>query len=76
MRPRIRWRQDRRTRWPKALGVTETDGWCETAPEDLGRGLHALTAWALDHDVDLSTLEVVRPSLEDVYLELTDGVQA
>jgi ABC-2 type transport system ATP-binding protein len=76
-RPRVRWRQDRRTRWPKALGVRETaDGWCETTPDDLGRGLHALTAWALDNDVDLSSLEVVRPSLEDVYLDLTDGARA
>jgi ABC-2 type transport system ATP-binding protein len=33
--------------------------------------LHALTAWALDRDLELDDLEVRRPTLEDVYLELT-----
>jgi ABC-2 type transport system ATP-binding protein len=35
--------------------------------------LHALTAWALEHGHDLRDLEVARPTLEDVYLQLTDG---
>src|SRR3954454_4131128 len=33
--------------------------------------LNALTAWALERDVELADLEVRRPSLEDVYLRLT-----
>ena len=33
--------------------------------------LHELTGWALGNDVDLARLEVSRPSLEDVYLDLT-----
>jgi ABC-2 type transport system ATP-binding protein len=33
--------------------------------------LHALTSWALERQVVLLDLEVKRPSLEDVYLELT-----
>ena len=33
--------------------------------------LHALTGWALEQRVELEGLEVRRPSLEDVYLELT-----
>lgn len=33
--------------------------------------LHRLTAWAVDHQVELEGLEVARPSLEDVYLSLT-----
>jgi ABC-2 type transport system ATP-binding protein len=33
--------------------------------------LHALTGWALEQGVELDGLEVRRPSLEDVYLELT-----
>ncbi len=37
------------------------------------RTLHALTSWALDHDVELLDLSAARPSLEDVYLELADG---
>jgi ABC-2 type transport system ATP-binding protein len=35
------------------------------------RDLHELTAWALDHELELTDLEVHRPTLEDVYLELT-----
>jgi ABC-2 type transport system ATP-binding protein len=34
--------------------------------------LNSLTGWALDRGVRLEGLEVRRPSLEDVYLELTD----
>ena len=35
--------------------------------------LHTLTGWALERGIDLSALTVSRPSLEDVYLELTSG---
>jgi ABC-2 type transport system ATP-binding protein len=33
--------------------------------------LHELTGWALAHKVELQSLVVSKPSLEDVYLELT-----
>lgn len=36
--------------------------------------LHRLTAWATEHRIELENLTVSRPSLEDVYLQLTgDG---
>ena len=35
------------------------------------RTVHEITTWALDHNLELSGFEVTRPSLEDVYLELT-----
>ena len=35
------------------------------------RDLHELTAWAFEVGVELADLRVERPSLEDVYLELT-----
>jgi ABC-2 type transport system ATP-binding protein len=35
--------------------------------------MHALTGWALGRGVELSALTVSRPTLEDVYLELTGG---
>ena len=35
------------------------------------RALHDLTGWALERGVALEQLEVSRPTLEDVYLELT-----
>ncbi|RLE12426.1 MAG: ABC transporter ATP-binding protein [Actinobacteria bacterium] len=33
--------------------------------------LYRITGWAIDHGVELAGLSVSRPSLEDVYLELT-----
>jgi ABC-2 type transport system ATP-binding protein len=35
--------------------------------------LHALSGWALARGVELEELEVKRPTLEDVYLQLTEG---
>ncbi len=49
------------------------DGLIELVPDDLTTTLHRLTGWALEQDVELTGLEVIRPSLEDVYLELTGG---
>jgi len=36
------------------------------------RALHLLTGWALDRGLDLHDLSVGRPTLEDVYLQLTE----
>jgi ABC-2 type transport system ATP-binding protein len=47
------------------------DGLTELTPEDLTITLHRLTGWALEQHVQLTGLEVTRPSLEDVYLSLT-----
>jgi ABC-2 type transport system ATP-binding protein len=33
--------------------------------------LHALSGWALEERLELSDIEVRRPTLEDVYLDLT-----
>jgi ABC-2 type transport system ATP-binding protein len=38
-----------------------------------GRDLLPLLAWSWEHSQELDGLTVTRPSLEDVYLELTDG---
>ncbi len=35
------------------------------------RTVHAVTGWALERGIELSDLTVARPSLEDVYLQLT-----
>jgi hypothetical protein len=45
----------------------------QLSTHDPPRTLHELTSWALDRGVTLEALEVQRPSLEDVYLELTGG---
>jgi ABC-2 type transport system ATP-binding protein len=54
-------------------GLSETlneDGvYVMTAPEAT-RALHRLTSWAVDQNVELGSLRVEKPSLEDIYLEL------
>ena len=45
------------------------------SPEPM-RALHDLTEWALAHDVELEGLSVSRPSLEEIYLELTRDAEA
>lgn len=40
---------------------------------DPTRSVHELTTWALDRGAQLDDLSVTRPSLEDVYLQLTGG---
>jgi ABC-2 type transport system ATP-binding protein len=52
------------------------DGLIELVPDELTAALHRLTGWALEQHVELNGLEVIRPSLEDVYLELTDSPAA
>ena len=51
------------------------DGSVEFAPEDLTGALHRLTGWALEQSISLDSLRVLRPSLEDVYLQLTGPTQ-
>jgi len=42
-----------------------------TPDRSVAADLHALSGWALAHDLELDDLEVRRPTLEDVYLALT-----
>ena len=48
------------------------DGMVSLRSADPVKALNALTEWALERDIEISELEVRRPSLEDVYLELTE----
>ncbi|MBV8220766.1 MAG: hypothetical protein JO325_20065 [Solirubrobacterales bacterium] len=34
-----------------------------------------ITTWAVDNDVDLGHFSVNQPTLEDIYLELTNSVE-
>jgi ABC-2 type transport system ATP-binding protein len=56
---------------PSRLGARTENGVAEFAPADLTNGLNDLTGWALENRVKLDGLEIIRPSLEDVYLSLT-----
>jgi ABC-2 type transport system ATP-binding protein len=68
-----------RFRLPEGVGLPEiagltlatTDDGVVGTSETPTEALHALTGWALAQHVELEGLEVRRPSLEDVYLELT-----
>jgi len=72
-RARIRYRLTGGATPPAGLSAPPgPDGLIELAPDDLTAALHRLTGWALEQHVELNGLEVIRPSLEDVYLQLTD----
>ncbi len=58
---------------PPTLAATVGNGEVRLRADDPVPLLHELTAWALERRVPLAGLEVRRPSLEDVYLELTAG---
>lgn len=53
-----------------AIRVSAT-GKAELDSSDPVRDLHTLTSWSLERGIELRDLEVRRPTLEDVYLELT-----
>jgi ABC-2 type transport system ATP-binding protein len=61
---------------PDLVCAVSSDGVAEFAPEDLTAALHQLTGWAMEQAVSLDSLRILRPSLEDVYLQLTDGATA
>jgi ABC-2 type transport system ATP-binding protein len=55
------------------LGATRAgDGSWSFATTDPTNDLHRLTGWAIDCGLTLEALSVSAPSLEDVYLELTE----
>jgi ABC-2 type transport system ATP-binding protein len=58
---------------PDIAGQRGPDGFIELTADDVTRALHQLTGWAIDEGMDLEGLEVIRPSLEDVYLKLTES---
>jgi len=60
---------------PVVLGdvVTRNGNQLSVAAADAVHTLHVLTGWSLAQGVALEGLVVERPSLEDVYLQLTDG---
>jgi ABC-2 type transport system ATP-binding protein len=51
--------------------VAGADGFVEAHVDDPVAALHELTGWAIERELPLEGLEVIRPSLEDVYLALT-----
>jgi ABC-2 type transport system ATP-binding protein len=69
---RIRCKPPRGVALPAVLdGPRDADGFVDVRVANPVGILHDLTGWALERGVPLEGLEVIRPSLEDVYLELT-----
>jgi ABC-type multidrug transport system ATPase subunit len=65
---------------PDGASLPELDGEVERSgtrvtvtAADAAGDLHRLTGWALEREVDLSSMTVSRPTLDDIYLQLTDG---
>jgi ABC-2 type transport system ATP-binding protein len=61
---------------PSELPISEpvqiVDGRARVSTPTPTRTLAALTTWAAERGIELERLEVTRPSLEDIYLELVD----
>ena len=74
----IRFRVSRPDTMPDKLrGVAKLDGdSVEIEAADPTRTLYDLTSWAVEGGVSLDALQVLRPSLEDVYLEITKEAEA
>jgi ABC-2 type transport system ATP-binding protein len=58
---------------PEGAVVVRDNGRLSFETTAAGRDLLPLLAWAWEHSKELDGLTVTRPTLEDVYLELTDG---
>jgi len=52
-------------------GPPDAQEFIQIAFDDAVTGVHDLLHWAIENRIDLDGLEVRRPSLEDMYLELT-----
>jgi hypothetical protein len=74
MQTTIRFRPAAGAPAPPELGQTrDASGVLRLGTDQPTKDAHELTGWALDNGVDLEVFEISRPSLEDVYLELTGG---
>ena len=59
---------------PPSFGATPSGAGYVIVTKDPVQVLHDLTSWALAGGVELVDLTVSKPSLEDVYLQLTGGM--
>jgi ABC-2 type transport system ATP-binding protein len=75
-RARLRYRLPQGGEPPADLTASpDPDGWVDIAPADLTAALHRLTGWAIEHGHALDDLQIVRPSLEAIYLQLTGDAE-
>ena len=73
-RPTVSYRVPTGTAPPPDLGDSVApDGLVTFTPDDLAVAMYRLGGWAVEHGVSLAGLEITRPSLEEVYLRLTEA---
>jgi ABC-2 type transport system ATP-binding protein len=74
MQPRIRFRLPEGSPTPPDVGqVAQQDGAYAIETHEPTKVLYELTGWAVERGISFETIDVIRPSLEDVYIELTGG---
>jgi len=74
MQTTIRFRPAAGAPAPPELGqVSDGNGVLRLSTNQPTKIAHEITGWALEHGIDLDVFEITRPSLEDVYLDLTGG---
>jgi ABC-2 type transport system ATP-binding protein len=76
MKARVRFRTAITDDLPSLGQEPDGNGGWEIRIDDPTKVLHELTGWALERGADFDALEVTRPSLEDVYLEITGSGEA
>ncbi|MEE9533162.1 MAG: ABC transporter ATP-binding protein, partial [Acidimicrobiia bacterium] len=54
-------------------GLDESDGQVTLETSTPTEALNEITSWAMERGLELEGLTVERPTLEDIYLRLTDG---
>lgn len=75
-RARLRFRLPAAVALPARFDASSVGGRFELVTASPTRLLNELTGWALAEGIELTDLQVVRPTLEDVYLRLTDASPA
>jgi ABC-2 type transport system ATP-binding protein len=58
---------------PAGADIQRDNGYLRFGTTAVGRDLLLLLAWSWEHAEELDGLTVTRPTLEDVYLQLTEG---
>ncbi|MEL7210411.1 MAG: ABC transporter ATP-binding protein, partial [Actinomycetota bacterium] len=75
-KPTISWQASPDGPRPSGVAAQFADGRVVVTTDELLSVTHQVTGWAIDNRVELPDLRVHQPSLEDVYLLLTDGREA
>ncbi len=74
--PRITWQAGSGRPTAPVPAVVDATGQAVVETNDVTNTLHQLTSWSIESGNPLTDLQVNRPTLEDVYLKLTDGSEA